>query len=400
MGLLCTLKGVYVGALVGVLVVFHRLMGDRGSLTKDGLRASTFLLSAAMIWLAYKGLVTFGFDKAQLQSVETQFESLKMYGSQLNYRLYPYVAHDMIPHGVVGLGLLGATAPALRARLAGSHEILAAWIILAVGVGVAWFHETCFAYFWMTIGLFPAAGAAVALGPIREAIAKDGTKLPLIALIHLSSWLLLSAQSVPTGLDVLKNTLRRQRDSMDFVERNFRRDSLGFHVEGALTCREPKNHFQVYFSPHIFHAFYGANAERNIIDFLDEFRDRPVEFIVRSPREIQFPTVIQDFWSDHYVHYKAGVLVPGFSLEPGSKEVEVLVAGEYRWRPAKEGSASLVLQNQEVAADGTVRLDQGMLTLEAPTKGVLHLKQKEAPESASPYFYSEGSMRELGTFRR
>ena len=67
------------------------------------------------------------------------------------------------------------------------------------------------------------------------------------------------------------------------------------------------------FSPGIYQRFYKSpKAAQNIRDWIDQFRSRPVAYIVHSHRLPQFPQAIRDFWGEHYVWYAHSLYVTGF----------------------------------------------------------------------------------------
>jgi hypothetical protein len=82
----------------------------------------------------------------------------------------------------------------------------------------------------------------------------------------------------------------------------------------------------------------------------------------------QFPPVVRDFWSRHYVPRSGALLVAGFRIDPrdGRQQVEVPVAGHYRWSPdASDPAALLSVGEATVPAGSLVRLGTGLHTVEA-----------------------------------
>jgi len=95
---------------------------------------------------------------------------------------------------------------------------------------------------------------------------------------------------------------------------------------------------------------------------LDEFRRRPVAYVVDAPRLGRLPPAVREFLRDHYQWYFGPVYIPTFRLHPDRIDggVNVHVSGPYRWFPSPDStSAELYLGQASVAPGGTFALSAG-----------------------------------------
>jgi hypothetical protein len=287
------------------------------------------------------------------------------------------------------VGLVLATLHALRRRSHQAHRLCLAWSVLALGAGVALFHAAAFRYFWLTLGLFPAAGFALSRRALLEAVEPRLRRVAVAALV--------AALGLPAVLHYASqwdDPQAIQRESLAFVHRNFAPDVAGFHPESGLFCQAGAQPLPTYFSQHIFQAFESPKRDRNVSRLIDTFRQRQVAFLMQSFRLNQFPVEVRRFWDENYQPYRGSIFVAGRRLagERGERaEFELMVSGRYRWLPL-DGSQSLAIGNHTVAPGGIVELEAGPQEANFVTdvpRGLLLLALNEAPGQAPLAFYAQ-----------
>ena len=396
-GYLSSQKAVYIGEIAIVLVVVRTWMGSGFSVRRDLIRVAGFLVGAGVCYAVFRVSVGHFFTAPPVRGGGGgAMDSWTHYRDMLNYRLYPYLLPLLIPHAVLLLALVVATVSAIRGRLESYRELIASWLCLLLGALTAAFHTSGFAYFWMTIGVFPAVALAIALGPIRELLARLAWRERWLAALHGGAWLILLAQCQPTAVEGLQDTQFTQRNAFEFIEKNFDSDEIGFQVEGALFCRQPKAEFRAYFTIQITKLFQGEKNVARARAFAQQFRDKPVAFVIRSARLLQFPPLVHEFWNEHYVRASWLVMVPGFQ-SPGdntSRSVDVIIAGRYHWRGDSEGSAVWV-DDKPLLSGEIVELDSGQHRLKSSAPGALIRMLRDDHGYRGGLFYSSGSWREL-----
>jgi hypothetical protein len=204
---------------------------------------------------------------------------------------------------------------------------------------------------------------------------------------------------------MLTDSQTEQRETMRLVYGSELRNRRGYQVEGALFCSHDPNPIPGMFSQDIWRKFRtGPNASQATNDFISEFRNRPIAYFVESYRLNQFPAAVRTFLSEHYVWYARSLFIAGFELtmqRTGAKEVDVIVAGDYRWIPNPETSGArirvdattvgplkeitLAVGTHAVAADGQL------------ASGFLMLAELPAPvRDAYPAFYHSRQISQLG----
>jgi hypothetical protein len=157
------------------------------------------------------------------------------------------------------------------------------------------------------------------------------------------------------------------------------------------------------FSPNIFRHFrVSPQAMQNRADWIGEFRDRPIAYIVDSYRLGQFPEEIRAFWSQHYVWYARSLYVAGFNVA-GTTEVDVIVPGIYRWDPHKASpAATLRLGGRTLSPGDETALSVGTLSAEAigeNVAGQLILADLPRPtRDGYPFFYLRRQIAQLGGY--
>lgn len=188
----------------------------------------------------------------------------------------------------------------------------------------------------------------------------------------------------------------------------FPRDMRGFHPEKALFHRHDPSPFGVFFYPHIRLIFFGADGSTNTENFIEEFRKRPVAFLVDSHRLRMFPPRVQQFWARHYVRYAEGVYVAGTMLkgDAGTKVgFEVLAPGEYKLiLPAKHPKARIDIDGTTVEPGSTLSLEAGVHRIELldPIELALFTLNLPEPPDTSTFhpFYDPIALAELDGTRR
>lgn len=396
LGYLFSQKAAYTGLIVANLVVVHAITRTRPWSWRHWLqRCAWFLVPAVSAIVAFQLVVRASFDMPPAFDLNQGLSHLETHGSALDYKLYPYVLPDMIPHGLLMAGLLVASLPPFLRNVGHRAEIIAAWVTLLCGVAVACFHSSSFGYFWMTIGLFPATALALSMGSIRSLVARlPARPWAFHALYGLGgAWLVY--QCIPTATSLLEDSQKGQREALAFVDANFGPHEIGYQAEGALYCREPSSPFGVTFSIHVFQDYYGPDHEQNVAAFIDKLRRTPVSFILQTHRVYMLPEEIRNFMVDNYVEYASRVRVAGKQIPKGGASVEIFVPGIYRWEPAQP--SDLHLMGQVLKPGATTNLKPGVHQLRSEVSGILvrAMKGERQRDFKSELFYSFGSTREI-----
>lgn len=380
-GYLATQKLVYVAALVAVLVAAQELGAGKRELARAARRAGACALVAFGVVLAFQLGVGAAYQVASGSLVDGTRNAFAFYRETLGFAHYRAMLPNLFPHGVMLLGLLFATSGAAQRREV-SPALRTAWAVLSLGALVAVVHAGAFFYFWMTLGLFPAVAFALAADPIWSELRKRVPPADVIGVAVVA--LVLAGQTAFESRDLVRDTQSVQAASLAFVRRNFAPEDRGFQPEHADFCRRDPEPFPVYFSQLIQQRFSGPEAPANGAAFLDEFRARPVKFMVSSWRMNQFPPAIQSFWRENYVPYFASVWVAGRHIAGHAGDVlapELIVGGRYRWLPHTAGT-SVVIDGSRVAPGGVVDLAVGPHRVELDEDvdaGLLVLALHDAP---------------------
>ena len=121
----------------------------------------------------------------------------------------------------------------------------------------------------MTLGLFPAVALAIGAEPIRrELFAGSSGRLRAAGALL---WLGLALPAVATLVRQLHDTQAVQRDSLEFVHRNFG-GQVGFHPEAAMFCG-PTPPLGNWFSYTIYRHFAGDQREAEVARFEKTFNE-------------------------------------------------------------------------------------------------------------------------------
>jgi hypothetical protein len=328
LGYLATQKALYAAGLAGVLAAGDAWRRGAWRAPHEAARAGLALAGALVSVGAFELALALSQTARPPATLAGAFDAFAFYRRTLGFAHYRAMLPSLLPHAAlaVGLALAAARAPADgRVRLAGAA--------LAMGVGVAVFHAAAFFYFWMTLGLFAAAAGALAVEPVR-ALFGARERAARAALAGL--WLALAGQAALASLECLRDTQAIQRATLAFVRRNFSAGEAGFQPERALFCRADAEPLPLYFSQHIHARFGGPRGAENAARLIDEFRARPVKFLVESWRLGQFPPEVQRFWLENYPHYYGAARVAGRRVAGAAgveQRVDLVAAGRYRWLP-------------------------------------------------------------------
>jgi hypothetical protein len=398
-GYLATQKVVYVGALVGVLALGQLRLEREFRPAREALRAAVLAAAFTLVVAGFQIATTTEFEVHRDRNalalltpavVGKQISEFEYYRKTIGFSQYWEIAPTLGPHFLLLTALLTATVASLRAGAARVHGLWLAWAVLAVGFAVGAFHASAFAYFWMTLGLFPAVAFAAAAGSLRDALPAGRERIA--ALFAAGLWLVLGVQGTARMAELSIDTQSTQRESLDFVHDNFGPADAGFQPERSPFCRREADPIRVYFSQVIFRHFAGDRREIRTRRLLEEIRSRPVKFVLQSFRLNQFPAEIRRFLSDNYQPYRASVFVAGRRLagsEGDRSEFELIVPGRYRWLPFT-GPQKVRIGPRTLSPGEVAEFDVGHYTadfVEDVPGGLLVLALNDPPAKAPLSFY-------------
>ena len=395
-GLLGSQKLLYVAALAGLLAAGQQWLERSFAWRREALRGLALACGGAAVVMGFRLWAELAFVVPEAshvrqpiapELVSSGLSLFEFYRQSLGWLEYRSLLPELVPHGALVLVLLVATALAVRRRSDDAARLLLACTVLALGLAVALFHAAAFRYFWLTLGLFPAAAAALARGPLA-ARTPPRLRTPAVALLCLA----LALPLAPHVAAAFGDPQSVQRESLGFVHRNFPRETAGFHPESALVCQSGTQPLRTYFSQHIHQEFESPQRERNIARLMHRFREREISFLLQSFRLNQFPVEMRRFWSDNYQPYRASVFVAGRRLAGDAGErvdFELVVPGTYRWLPL-DGPQPLGIGERVIAPGGVIELAAGPQSarfLEPVPRGMLLLALDEPPGRAPLAFY-------------
>jgi hypothetical protein len=343
-GVLCTQKALYVIGLCGVLFAtgsVSRVLSASGGARRETIEVATrAALAAAAGSAAIVIYIAFVPTAAKLASQEvlaSSFDTMNQYRRSLGYRAYTVNASRLWVHWLLLAFLVFWTIRAVTARNRTDVLRLATcWIVLLLGIAVVRVHGSNFPYFLMTAGLFPAVALGLAAGPALE-LAGNRKLVAAVGLVAVLLW-----KSTPESFEMLSGYQDRQRETLRLVNSSELRAMRGYQVEGGLVCAADPDPMPTMFTAQIMQrARRGPSA---FDGFVAQFRDRPIAYIVESYRMGAFPPDVKQFWKDHYVPYAAALHVAGFRIASGgaASNMDVIVAGRYRWIPSPEHAPSVV----------------------------------------------------------
>jgi hypothetical protein len=396
LGWLASQKLAYVAGL-GCALAALRLVQNGVQPPRELARAALIGAGATAVWLGFRTLLGSLFElapghpaRAVLPAalVRNHLDVFDFYSATIGWSQIREILPTLWAHGALA-GLLVYTSVRTLRRGERDPRLLAAWLVLALGAGVALFHAARFSYFWMTLGLFPAAALALAADPIRRELLGDPQRLRAAAALL---WLAIAVPGAQGLASCWRDTQAVQRESVAFVHRNFPPDAQWFHPESALFCSATPV-LGNWFSYTIYRYFGGERREAQVARFEESFRAAPVRFMLDSFRLGQFPPELQQFWSDNYQPYRASVYVAGRRLRgPAGTEqgFELIVPGDYRWIPI--GAPAPIEVDGHVIGPGEVlSLAAGAHDARFPADvrdGALVLALNEPPRDAPRAFYT------------
>ena len=325
LGYLFSQKALYPTALVLVVSTVHQVADRDLAWRRAAKRALALVAGGALALASFALLIPLWFSPPVAVSVERGLDLFAWYRVMLKFRLYDSMVSSLLPHLLILAFVLLALPRAAR-RAAGPRSLAIAVFVAVLGTIVARFHAAAFPYFWITLGVFPAVALAFAWEATREVMPAGRTVVAVLA------WSGLAAVAVVHRVETLRDTQSIQRETFAFVERNLDAAELGFHADGGLVCRRHPQPLPVFLGQNIASRFGGPEGQANISAFIDEFRARPITYLIQPTRV--FPPQIVEFWESHYLPYAHAVMLPGRALEgaPGeAHEIDIIVPGRYRW---------------------------------------------------------------------
>jgi len=398
LGFLGSQKALYGIALAGLLTAGVTLREDRLRPGRETLRCAGLALGFVAAVGLFRLWAHANFDVAETSQVHRLLDAKSVarglslfdfYRNTIGWSQYRAMLTDLVPHALFIGALLAVTLHALRARSADRSALLLACAALALGAAVALFHVAAFDYFWLTLGVFPAAALALGCGPIVARLPAQTRRAAVLGFVAL-----LGAPAVLHGAARLSDTQAVQRESLAFVHRNFGAETAGFHPESGLFCQEGAQPLPTFFSQHIHKRFAGPHRAQHTRWLLEMFRETPVAFLVQSFRLNQFPPDVRQFWHDNYQPYRASVFVAGRRLSGArgeSADFELLVPGRYRWLPSG-GATPLAIEEHVLAPGESLTLEPGPHTarfIEEVPDGLLVLALNDPPGEAPLLFYRQ-----------
>jgi hypothetical protein len=396
-GWLSSQKTAYVGALVALLVLAQLLAAREWRPRRELARAALAGAVYVAVVFGYTALLASRFTLPETHPtsalpqpalVQRHLDVFELYRHTIGYSQYVDMLPTLIPHIALLALLAPASVAALRSR-SWRGRLALAWSVLALGTAIGAFHKAAFAYFWLTLGLFPALALALALAPIRELLfaGRERWLRPASAAL----WLVLALPAALQSVAMLRDTQAVQRESLAFVRHNFALDQAGFHPEGGLFCGAHQP-FGSWMSFTIYEHFAGEGREANAHWMLGRFREEPIHYLVESFRLNQFPSELRRFWADNYQPYRASVFVAGRHLEGAhgqTRPFEIVVPGRYRWLPVS-GPQAVQIDGEVVEPGATLALasaEHEVSFLEGAARGLLVLALNEPPGPAALSFY-------------
>ena len=245
---------------------------------REAVRASLALAGFGLTFAAW-GLATasaFGVAETHASqqmmtpaSVNRGLSVFEFYRHTIGYSQYRAMLPTLAPHFLLLAALAAASVRAVRRAAIARGALALAWAVLLLGLAIGGFHAGAFFYFWMTLGLFPAAAFAIARGPIQALLRPSAAPLVVAG----GGLLLLLPGLVTLGL-MLNDTQSVQRESLAFVHRNFAEADAGFQPESALFCRPGTPAIPTHFSETIYRRFAGSEREANAAKMIRTFESR------------------------------------------------------------------------------------------------------------------------------
>lgn len=402
LGFLFTQKLVYVVFLLLILVVADSLGREGADARAEAAPLLVRLALCAVGGSAVIALYRYGLPawvrlpSGPMLPVGGGLNAFEHYRSVFGFVAYRAMVPTLAAHLILAALLVART---LRAAVKDtwSRDLVLAWTILLAGAVVGSFHAGAFPYFWMTLGLFPAAALAVVWEEIVDAVPAEARTVVIAGVVAV-----LVVPAAVFAKRLLQDSQQVQRRSFEFIARNFAPESAGYQIEGALFCRPDPDPFPVLFREHLERNFTGSQARQNIDAFIARFRDHDVSFFVYSHMIPFFPKEIREFWGSHYVGYDGAVWVAGRAIsarEGARTQFDAIVDGKYRWFASGGALASTVeIDGLELRSGEEVELAKGLhqVALRNGTAGgVIALGLADPPTATRGPFYGAAQIREI-----
>lgn len=243
-GFLFSQKLLYVGGLVGVLAAGQLLLRQGElHLRRDALRVlltgGVFLIVA----LGYREVMGRVAGTPTMLPVAGQLRTFEYYRAGVGWRYYRLMLPTLLPHLLLLGSLVAVTLAWVRARDGHGRELLVAWGVVLTGAVVAVFHAARFPYFYLVLGLFPAAAGALVVGPVLARLRSRTGRRTLMGLV----WVPLALGGLLQTALLTIDTQARQRASVAFVHESFPASARGFDGYGIFRCRHDPDPFPVFF---------------------------------------------------------------------------------------------------------------------------------------------------------
>jgi hypothetical protein len=394
-GYLFTQKAFYVTALVGLVVLGDLYIERAFAWKREAQRVAWMILGAVVIVGIYRFVMPRLFT-SPVSSLESSFNLLDWYRWVLRFRLYPNMVSSVIPQLALLVLILVAAIRAMRRDTEQRRPLLVALAVCLLGIGVGRFHTGSFPHFWITIGIFPAVAIGLGWNGIRELLPRANLAVAILAW----GWLIVTAAIYRR--ETLIDTQAVQRASFAFVESQLDPGLRGFSSDGAFVCRHDPDPLPVYLGHEVTLFLFGKNGARNTDALLEQFRTRPVAYVLDTHRLPSFPQRWRDFFAAHYVLYTHRVALAGQAITGGrgsSRTFDVIVPGRYRWFPGVT-QARITVDGIPVDHEVTLAAGAHAIVLADPvTAGMLVLAVDAPPEPASETFYPGMAIYELAGAR-
>jgi hypothetical protein len=383
-GFLFTQKLLYVGALVGVLCLLAQAGVRDWNWRRESVRALLVMAGFALALVAYRVVSSPLAPPVDLLHLGGGLRGFEQYRAYVGWAHYRAMLPFLIPHLIL-LAFLPLLTVRWWRRRDGEETVLlmGAWALLALGTFIAIFHAGRFPYFFMVLGLFPAAAGALLIGPVLD-LARGF--LPRAALLILVCLPLVAFGLLQAGFARV-DTQSHQRESLAFVNRNFPPNERGFTARGEFACRWDPDPFPTRFTSRVLSEFGGPEGLERAEEVADEIRRREVAFLILPLEREPYPEALWEFWRAAFVPYHQAVWVAGTRVhgEAGwTGRTEVVTPGTYRWRPDAGTSSQLRVGGHTLGPGEEVHLGTaGHFALALPQGGsgtfVLSLPEEPAP---------------------
>lgn len=378
LAVLSTQKGVYIAALAGLLwasAIAGRLRGAarqdlQSELRNRSTQALVSLAGALIVIGAYALLVPLDAALANSKAVAGAWDSMRRVREIAGYRAYVAAATQALPHALILAGLAASTIAQVFARDPRETHLLATcWSVLMLGAVVAFVHGSSWAYFVMTLGLFAAVALGMASGHLARRLGRNGPAILGLLLFAVV------VGSVPVTLEMLRGSQSHQRDTLRWIRESGLGSYHGYQIDGALVCT-----VRAAPMPSVSHLLnIRGLSEQQVEGLIDQFRRRPIAYVIDADRLPQLPQEVRRFLREHYVWHYGAVSVAGFKIRDEGRPsvIDVIVPGRYVWNPGPRSRAAILeLPGASVRPGDIVSLGVGRLeyrTLPSPADGTLLL---------------------------